>query len=240
MDEDLYKACHNLQKQVDVITLSFTNYSPGGADIISSVLTFGALMGQDEKGLAFAQFYDGFNDLIEEKTKSMDKHTMVVCYNPKSATTANIDTTGADGSMYGDAWAISHLGFEDIATPQGDGNYDMNIEAIITMDPDYIFFTLNNSTLKAEDPQAAFQAQCDYFQKTSAYKNGNIYGTAWTTTGTHMGFTLLCLLASYVFPEDFSTEEGLSYLEDAYDRFTLYSGDLSDYVYVKVFKMEAE
>lgn len=74
------------------------------------------------------------------------------------------------------------------------------------------------------------KSAADSYKTTTAYKNGNVYAFAFEVYGTLPGVSGLIYLASLIWPDHFSSDEGLELMQDYFDKFTKISGtDVRDW-----------
>jgi len=226
---------------IDFLTISYTNKSADGATSVSGIITTGVLLSCEEKANSFAKYYDDMTKYIEEKAEQVPPGTYVMPLNTSSYEETSVDTTGANGNMFGDVYCISHLPMTDLSKPLGSGCYTVSMEDIILADPDYIIIsmwaTITDVTPAAEG-QKLFQDKCKYFRDTNAYKNGKIFGICYESYGTYLGLSGLTLLGSYIWPEIFDEEYGWEQLQYCFDNFTLLNEDVRDCGGIISYKMQ--
>ena len=216
---------------VDHIILGFSNKSSSGATSVSGIITAGVLLSCEGKANEFAKYYDDMVKYIEGKAKQVPSSTFIMAYNTTSYEETSVDTSGADGSMFGDVFCVSHLPMQDLSKPMGTGVYKVQMEDIITADPEYIIISMwgkINDASSAADGQREFDQKCEYFRDTNAYKNGKIFGICYETYGTFLGLSGLTLLGSYIWPDIFDEEYGWEQLQYCFDNFTLLRKDVRD------------
>ncbi len=243
IDVKLHDAVRDADMDVDVILLHGTGLSKGKATPVSSILTLGTLFSVEKEAQKFASYYDKMNDMIADKTSQIKgENTYVMAYNPSSYTETKVDTTGADGSIFGDVYTVSHLPMTDISEPIGNGFYTVTMEKIISQNPEYIIISMwgiIDDQTTPEEAQAHFQDRCKYFEQTEAYKNGKIFGVCYETVGTFLGISAMPLLGSYIWPDVFDEDEGWKFLQEGYDNFTLLDKDVKQAGGLQVFKMKS-
>lgn len=229
-------------EKVDQIMLGFSNTNTTGATSVDSVLTMGVLLSCEEAAQRYVAYYDSMNSYISSKVSSIPESSFILAYDTVSYTETKVDTKGVDGSMFGDAFCISHLPLKDLSEPRGNGFYTVTMESIIAADPEYIIITMwgkiDDKTSPA-DAQAHFDKKCDYFKETDAYREGKIFGVCYETYGTYLGIGGLGLLASYIWPDSFDEQEGWRLLQECYDDFTLLDADVRECGGLQAFRMGA-
>ena len=65
-----------------------------------------------------------------------------------------------------------------------------------------------------------FENSVEYFRGTSAYENGNVITASYNLYGGYSSFAALKIIASMLYPDLFTLEEGQADLQYWYDNFT--------------------
>lgn len=241
LSEDVYEMLHASGQEVDHILYGTSAQQSADIDVVTAIMTTGVLLDCGDKAREYAAYYDEMNEYIQSKVSGLHNYTFMVAYNPTNPTTTGIDTSGENGAMFGDVWTISHLPMTDIADKIGNGNYTVEIEEVITKDPDVIIISLwgeINDQTSPEEAQKVFEEKASYFSKTRAYQEGHVYGVCYETIGTYLGIGGLALLASYIYPGSFDEDEGWGLLQECYDRFTMMDVDVREAGGLQVFKLQ--
>lgn len=241
LSQDVYEMLHASGQEVDHILFGTSAQMSTGIDVVTSIMTTGILLDCGDAAREYAAYYDEMNEYISSMTGDLQEYTMIVAYNPTNDTTTGIDTSGENGAMFGDVWTISHLPLVDIADKIGNGNYTVEIETIYDKDPDIIIISMwgeINDQTSPEEAQALFEEKAEYFVGSRAYQNGMIFGVCYETIGTYLGIGGVALLASYIWPDSFSEDEGWELLQECYDRFTMMDVDVREAGGLQVFKMQ--
>lgn len=241
LSKDVYDMLHATGQEVDHILYGTSAQMSTGIDVVTAIMTTGTLLDCGDAAREYAAYYDDMNEYIEGKTSGLQEYSMIVAYNPTNNVTTGIDTSGENGAMFGDVWTISHLPLVDIADKIGNGNYTVEIESIYEKDPDIIIISMwgeINDQTSPGDAQALFEQKAAYFEGSRAYENGMVFGVCYETIGTYLGIGGVALLASYIWPDSFSEEEGWSLLQECYDRFTMMDVDVREAGGLQVFRMQ--
>lgn len=209
----LYESLRESGKNIDQIQLSCsaqTKYEDN--DVVSSILTCGVLLGHGDEARKYCAFSDKMEAYFAEKKAGTNQSSFVMVYNPDNATTVDIDTHYTTGGCFGDVWTVSHLPMKDAIAPTATGMTSMDVEAICKdVDPDIIVISLWGASADRDDPaevQKIVDEKAAYFQTSRAYKNGNIYAVHYESAGSYMGLGVLALLGSYIWPDEYSQDEG--------------------------------
>lgn len=231
----VYKLINDSRQAKDLVLLSpSAEIQQNGIDVVQSILTAGILLDCGDAARTYAKYCTDLTQYISENAKVNQVVTFVDAYNTNNAVSTTVHTTkGDNGSMTGVIWNLSFLPMvSEVPWNKLDTNgrsLDILIEDIITLNPDIIIVSgwgkvATNATV--EEAQKAYDTMADYFKGTDAYKNHRIYGFSYEMYGTYLGVGGLALLASYIWPGSFDTQEGWDMLQDAVDRFTLMDCDV--------------
>ncbi|MCQ2070001.1 MAG: hypothetical protein MJZ68_02605, partial [archaeon] len=80
----------------------------------------------------------------------------------------------------------------------------------------------NDYTSSVADVQKEFDDTVEYLKYTDAYANKRIVGVNYYNIANYAGIPTLPLLASYIWPDLFDTEESLAMLQTYYEKCTAY------------------
>ncbi|MCQ2078637.1 MAG: hypothetical protein MJZ38_01055 [archaeon] len=232
---DTYTDLKNSPSPCEHIMLNYTKDYGNGMDNISALLMTSYMFNIPAKGHAYCDYFDKIVNNISDKVGNATAKTFIMPYADvpfeTDVTEVTVETEATTGGSYGTYWFASLLPLENKAEKAVDGEYSMLLENIITADPDYIFVTLwgINDDDAPETAQAYFDDFAKIFEKTRAYREGHIYGMSYEAVGTQLAVGSLPLLASYIWPDTFSHEDGYKVLQETYDNYS----DLKDGVDVK-------
>ncbi len=219
---EAYNESPSNQFVIDSIELRFGTVASNGASMIDDLITAGCLYGCQDAVLQYADFYDANVAKIASYTSKMSPaYTFVCAYNTDNSVTTYVDTKdSSSGSQFGDDYTICLTGMKDLYyNVQPSNYYEVNIEDIIAKNPDVIVISLWGKMTEdttPEEGQKMFDEVAKYFKATSAYKNKQIYGVNFETIGTFYGVSQLPLMASYIWPSNFSEEDGWNVLKECY------------------------
>ena len=206
---------------INIVQMNLSMYYPDGPDRTGCILMLGIMFQVEEAAHKYANFMDGIVSFVQKPT--ITRMSCLECLFPTD-TLVQLDVTYADGEMYGECYTLSLIKLVDLYHPSSEIMYpEIEMEKVITMDPDIIFYiNLNGTNDSVEKGQAEFNENAAYFSATNAYKNGMVFGVNYYVLGSTSGIAQLPLICSYLWPNDFDEETGWQYLQDYYDQFTMY------------------
>lgn len=232
----VYNMIHDSGKEADLILLSSSaEIQTGGLDVVSCILTAGILLDCSDRAQMYAEYFDQITDYLNGATNGVPTKDYLLIYNPSNAITCTIHTSDGKGGWKGDAWNMQYLplktDFKWNGTAANGKSNGVEIETVLDMNPEVLIFSIWNKTKDASDPndvQKIVDDMADYFKESSAYKNGKIYAVEYETYGTYIGVAGLYLLASYIWPDYFDTDQGWNLFEYGIKNFTLIDTDKVD------------
>jgi len=207
---------------MDVITINTSAYRGKSCDYIGGIITLGVMLGCEENAKKYVDFCDRTLEKIGDRTKNLDKYTLVVPHNTSNAVDTAIRTSDSVGYVAGNIFTLSKLPLEDLFAGSGSRN-GVEIETIITMDPDVIIFSTwayITDSMTYVEAQAEFEKMANFFSHSGAYQNKMIFCATFESFGTYSGMGALELLASFIWPDLFDEDEGWETLQEYYDNFT--------------------
>ena len=234
VEEYLRAAEKTSGKVVDVINLKFAQMNKYGTPV-STVMTAACMFNEQADAKKYLDKFTSTVEEIQKRTKGLATKTFIQPYNPSNdGPSVYVDCLGISASngynSMGDYWTLSLLPLRDGLGAQVAGNYiQVEKETIIAANPDIMVISLwGNITdeTSAADAQRTFETAAAYMSGVPAYKNGGTVGVCFETIGTPLGVSGLMLVASYIWPDVFSEDEGWKLLQEWYDEFTLYEGDV--------------
>ena len=232
--QSVYQMIRDSGADADLILLSpSAEIQENGIGCVESILTCGVLLDKGDKAREYVNYFDTMSEYVTSSVSDLNEKSYLLIYNPSNATTCTIHTNGDNGSTKGDAWPMSylplHTDFKWNGSAANGKSNGVEIETVITMDPDVIIFSIWNKAEDDTDPakvQAIVDEMALWYKETTAYKTGNIYAVNYESYGTFLGIGGLALLASYIWPDSFSEETGWELLQEAVDKFTLIDADV--------------
>ncbi len=236
-DCDLVIASQGKSEIVDAAAKAKSTITPFYVDVsksstyVSTVLTLGALINENEKAKAYADYVNG---LLEKINKGMEKvdtkaKSVITLMYANQSTRADIVVecigTGA-ADMIG---LISDV--YDSPT-KSTSNFRMNVEKdwFIQNDGKEFDFVIieqeGTDTKKVDDTyytpemyNERFEEAVTYYEMTNAYSSGQVLGTTYSYN-SFGGFANLMYLAYLLYPDVFSEEDGWNALQEYFDNFT--------------------
>ncbi len=215
-----------------------------GTYCLSSVVTFGFLLGADKAADEYIQFYEGVKDYLDgcfQDLPAKDYKTFLMPSNPDDTGAIEIDTAGANG-MYPDvAWVLTLPAINKI--PVGDNNRYIAVRSAEWFTQpensvDYIMLSMYGLSRKtpANDVAATLDVYKEAFKQTSSYKNGNIIGFNYSYENGMFAPGMIAIIASYMYPDLVSESKAWELFEQFFGKYDK-NGSEAAKVYAGVYKM---
>lgn len=214
-----------------------TNITPYYVDVsksstyVSTVLTLGVLVNENEKARAYADYVNGILDRIESgMSKVADRADVVITLMYANQSTRSNIVVECAGT--GAADMIGLIADVYDSDKKAASNSRLNVEAdwFIENDGkafDYIIIEqegtdtkkVNDTYYTPEMYNERFEEAITYYKDTSAYSEGRILGTTYSYN-SFGGFANLLYLAHLLYPDVFTADEGWNALQEYFDDFT--------------------
>ncbi len=198
---------------------------------VSTVLTLGVILNENEKAQAYADFVYGIKDKIVSGMEKVDQKakTVITLMYANQSTRSNISVecvgTGA-------ADMISLIADVYDSPTKSTSNYRMDVEKDWFIQNcgtafDYIIIEQEGTDTKKVDDtyytpamyNERFEEAITYYSSTAAYSSGKILGTSYSYN-SFGGYANLLYLAYLLYPTVFSAEDGWNALQEYFNNFT--------------------
>lgn len=216
---------------VPVVTLGI-----GGASCVSSALTLGILMNENEKAQNYEKYVVDTINTIKEKLSSIndkDKPNMLIVrmyadnnsyidkYGGILVNCANTDGSYQLLSMMANLYTDNS---ETSTTPNRTQEWilSQNFDLIFDME---VYTGFQASSIEGQtfytqsEYNDRFENSVQYFKGTKAYNNGGVLSSSYIFDG-YSGFSSLMMAAYMIYPDQFTLAEGQASLQKWYDDFT--------------------
>ncbi len=198
---------------------------------VSTVLTLGVLLNENEKAKAYADYVNGLLDKISENMKKVgDKAQSVITLMYANQSTRADIIVECEGTGAADMIGLISDVYD--SPTKSSSNYRMNVEKdwfIQNCGKEFEFVIIEQEgtdTKKVDDTYYTpkmfndrFEEAVTYYEMTDAYKTGKLLGTTFSYN-SFGGFANLMYLAYLLYPDVFSEEEGWAALQQYFDNFT--------------------
>ena len=213
-----------------------------GPKVVSTILTLGVLMEEEQKAEAYASFFYKQTDAVKSVVAglSSDEIPGIVCNITYSDTDARYTKNGGYCVMFnnneGAFYLLNMLGnviseSSDIT----DWGYGYRDKTWFANNNDKIDFIVNCESgiyfSKGADKSTyndRFETNAKYFENLDAYNNGKVIGSVYAFLGGFSGSAMLPLLAYMIYPDKFSESDALDTLQYWMDNFTNAKLDVKD------------
>ncbi len=200
------------------------------SDIVSQyggLLILGFILDDMEAAHKYVDWADGIEKKVADGVAKLnvDTQTFITPFISSSdnGTSIKLDTISPSGSIAGDVNTLMKLPMRSVNLV-ANGCPVVSLEWVYTVNPDVIFIIqFQNGSKTVEDVRNDLNEKAKIFENTDAYKNKQVYGVNFYNIANYFGISQLLLLASHIWPDVFSEEEGWEAMQYCYDNFSLYT-----------------
>jgi ABC-type Fe3+-hydroxamate transport system substrate-binding protein len=236
-DCDLVIASQGKSNVVDPAAAAKSTVTPFYVDVsksstyVSTVLTLGVLINENEKAQAYANYVNGLLDKIENGMKKVSQKasSVITLMYANQSTRANI-IIECEGTGAADMIGLISDVYDSSTKSASNNRLEVEKDWFIQNDGkefDFIIVQQEGTDTKKVDgtyytPQMyndRFEEAITYYDRTSAYTEGKILGTTFSYN-SFGGFANLMYLAYLLYPAVFSAEDGWKALQEYFDNFT--------------------
>ncbi len=212
---------------MQIIMLPITKCSAEYVDQYGSLLILGFILDDMDKAHKYLSWADGIEKKVADGVANLDKtYTFISPFLSisDSETTISLDSPYTNGSAPGDVYTLSKLPMRSVNLVVDSGCPKVSLEWVYTVNPDVIFvIQFQNGSHSVDAVREDLNKKADVFKYTDAYANKQIYGVNYYNIANYFGIPQLLLMASYIWPDIFSEEEGWEAMQYCYDNFSMYS-----------------
>lgn len=210
-----------------------------GSYCLSTILTLGVLLGQEENAQRYVTYCDGIINTIQDRLEGVERPTgiIVMMYeNEDNYISSNSGITTLVNDPEGAWYLIGQVLDVYTATPTNVslGMAFYSEEWFMENDNlfDFIIDIEESTGLDGtkEKYNSRFETNIEYFSNTDAYSEGNIIGTTYAFGG-FAGYSLLMQIAWMIYPDLFTEEEALESTQYYFDTFTTADIDVTERAY---------
>ena len=211
------------------------NRTINGVDSINTMVTLGVMFNLQDKTEPFIKFMDKVNDKIEKAVSkaNVSPKSYVIPYMAPGYETFYIDAHTTGMYTMADVVAIERLPVTSkLTTTAADGFEETTVEATAAINPDFfvvsMFAYAMDKNLTVDDYKNDFKAKVkEGLDKTTAGRNGMLFAIPFETC-TLAGYASILVLASMIWPDEFSSSEAWDLMQEYYDTFTNFNGDVKN------------
>lgn len=211
---------------MQIIMLPMSSTSAQVVDQYGSLLILGFILDDMDNAHKYISWADGIEKKVAEGVAKLDQeYTFISPFVnlSTSSTSIQLDTIAPNGKAPGDVYTLSKLPMRSVNLVST-GCPEVSLEWVYTVNPDVIFvIQFQNGTKSVDEVRSDLNTKAEVFNKTTAYENKQIYGVNYYNIANYFGIPQLLLLASYIWPDIFSEEEGWEAMQYCYENFSMYS-----------------
>ncbi len=202
---------------------------------LDTMITLGVMFDLQEMTKPFIEYMDKVNAIITETVKKANVHSLsyIIPYIAPAYESFWVDAHGNGPMTTADVTLIEKLPVTSkITTTAADGFESVLPETLVALNPDIyvasVFAYATDKTYTVEDYQNTFIEYMQYgFDKTTAGKNGMLFAIPFETCSLS-GYASILVLASMIWPDHFDSEQAWDLMQEYYDNFTAFEGDIKD------------
>lgn len=202
-----------------------------GPDVVSTILTLGVLMNSEDKAEAYAQFYSDTVSSVQKVVSGVTDKPGIVANIVYSNTEERMAKNGGVTVMLSDRegayYLLSMLGNVMSDPDAGEWGYAYKDKEWFMANNSKIDFIINceasigfNTGSTRDTYNERFETNAKIFDFMDAYNEGKVIGSVYAFLGGFSGCAMLPLLASMIYPDQFSMNDALGTLQHWFDTFT--------------------
>ncbi len=205
-------------------------------DYSHTAITLGVMFNKQEETKDYIEFIETIEKDITNSIVSSGatKKTALLCYDPTSPNSVNLDTLSPGASQYTDITNLLRLPLTIPVERADDGTggaiYDLEMDVVLNIDPEIIVMDtwgLFGRNLSDTEYHEIIDTKVKYFKETSAYKNDKIIVVPYEVLGGTAGICSTYLIGSYIWGNDvFNEEKAWEYLNTYFRNFTYMGKDI--------------
>lgn len=225
----------------DAAALGFTiiklplNRAVNNVTPVDTLITLGAMFNLQDKTKPYIEYMDKVNAALQ-KAVSESKVTALSYIIPYIAIGYDsfwVDAHGEGSLVMSDVVMVELLPLlSKLETTAMDGFDNVTLDATVAANPDvfissmYVYAT--DKTITVDQYKADFVTWMKYgFDKSTAGKNGMLFAVPFENYPL-AGYATVYVLASMIWPDAFDSKEAWNLMQEYYDTFTHFSGDIKN------------
>ncbi|MCQ2079734.1 MAG: hypothetical protein MJZ38_06755 [archaeon] len=226
---EFIKSITTADPEVNCIQLPM-NRVVNNVDWTYTIVTLGVMMNHQSATKAYIDYLNDVEKALAKKLdalKDKDPLTFNIAYRlgETSSTTTNIDTEGTGAVQYGDCMNMLKLGLKSkIKSSVADGYLrDYPVQDLLAANPDIIFvetWNMISTTMTETEYMDVLKYRVDLVSESGAYENNRVITMAYEIYGTIPAASGLFAMGHLIWPDVFSEEEGINFLNDYMRNFT--------------------
>ena len=211
------------------------NRTINGVDSIDTMITLGVMFNLQNKTEPFIKYMDKVNDKIEKAIAkaNLKPKSYVIPYMAPGYETFYIDAHTSGVYTMADVIAIERLPVvSKLTTTAADGFEEVDVATVAATNADFyvvsMFAYAMDKNLTVDDYKNDFKTVVKKgLDKTTAGTNGMLFAIPFETC-TLAGYASILVLASMIWPDDFDADEAWKLMQEYYDTFTNFDGDVKN------------
>lgn len=211
---------------MQIIMLPITRVSADYVDMYGALLTLGFILDDMDAAHKYLDWADAIEKKVADGVSKLDEtYTFIspMVSVKDGSPSISLDASHSDGSTMGDVYTLCKLPMHEVNLIAASGCPKVSLEWVYTVDPDVMFLIMfHNGEHSVDDVQKDFIKKAEVMNKTRAYEEKQIYGVNYYNIANYYGIPQLLLMASFIWPDIFSEEDGWEAMQYCYDNFSMY------------------
>lgn len=211
------------------------NRAVNNVTAIDTLITLGAMYNAQDKTKPYIEFMDKVNEKLETSISKADVKALsyIIPYIAPSYESFWVDAHGSGPMTTADVVLLEKLPvISKITTTAADGFEEVTVDMLVNAQPDifvsamYVFAEDKNVSVKQYQDKFVEWMELG-FDKSTAGKNGKLFAIPFETCSL-AGYASIMVVASMIWPDAFNADEAWSLMQEYYDTFTHFSGDIKN------------
>ncbi|MBQ7701790.1 MAG: hypothetical protein IJT54_05240 [Candidatus Methanomethylophilaceae archaeon] len=210
------------------------NRAVNKVDSLDTLITLGAMYNLQDKTKPFIEFMEKVNAKIAAgHAAGATALSYIIPYCAPGYEAFYVDAHGSGPMTTADVTLLEKLPVTSkVTTTAADGFDEMTADQLVALNPDMfvvaMFAYASDKNVTVQQYQDAFKAWIQHgFDKSTAGKNGKLYAMPFETC-TLAGYASILVLASKIWPNAYNEDEAWSLMQEYYDNFTNFKGDVKN------------
>lgn len=211
------------------------NRTINNIDSIDTLITLGAMFNLQDKTKPFIEFMEKINSKINSAVEKsgVTPLSYIIPYTAPGYEAFYVDAHGSGPMTTADVTLLERLPvYSKVTTTAADGFDEMTADALVALNPDIFVISLfaytSDKNVTVQQYKDAFKAWVEKgFDKSTAGANGKLFALPFETC-TLAGYASILVLASMIWPNAFDANEAWSLMQEYYDKFTNFDGDVKN------------
>ncbi len=212
------------------------NRTLNGVDALDTLITLGVMFNAQDKTSSFIEFLDKVNQKVQDAVddSGADVLSYIIPYTaPGYLPDIYVDAHGSGSMTTADVTLLEMLPVKScITTTAADGFDKVTADQLVALDPDLFVVSMfaysSGKEYTVDQYKANFKEFVELgFHKSTAAENGKIFAMPFENCSV-AGLATVLVLAGMIWPDVFDVDEGWDLMQEYYETFTNFEGDVKE------------